>query len=68
MVKKGVNIPNILTVIRLILGPFIFVSIFLYQPYITVLLFLIGVTTDFLDGYIARKYKLITKFGKNIIA
>lgn len=60
-------IPNILTVIRLIIIP-IFISVFFSsipnKNNIALALFLFANFTDFLDGYIARKYNLITDLGK----
>lgn len=60
------NIPNILTTFRLILIPvfiFIFFSLSSNSLFYSVLIFLLAGVTDFLDGYLARKYKLITKIG-----
>lgn len=58
------NIPNLLTLLRLIIVPF--VGYFLYfENYIpATILFAFGGFTDILDGYIARKYNLVTKWGK----
>lgn len=62
------NIPNILTVIRFCLIP-VFVYVF-YNPDIHnnvlwgIVVFIVAGATDLLDGYIARKYNLITKWGK----
>lgn len=58
------NIPNFLTLLRLIIVPFL--GYFLYfECYIpAIILFAFGGFTDILDGYIARKYNLITKWGK----
>lgn len=58
------NIPNILTIIRFLLIPIF--AIFLYEEYylISSILFTIAGITDVLDGYIARKYNIITNFGK----
>jgi cardiolipin synthase len=60
------NIPNILTLFRLFLIPIFillfFSNIFNYLFY-SVLIFLVAGITDILDGYIARKYSLITKLG-----
>ncbi len=58
------NIPNILTLIRFIIIPVF--GYFLYNgAYETaVYLFLLGGVTDILDGYIARKFNMITSFGK----
>ena len=57
-------IPNYLTVIRFILVPIIF-SLIISEKYIwAALFFFIANLTDFLDGYIARKYNLISDFGK----
>ena len=63
------NLPNKLTVMRMILIPF-FVFFMLapyfegYGNYIAVAIFIIASLTDMLDGKIARKYNLVTNFGK----
>lgn len=60
------NIPNLLTLFRLILIPcFIFVFFSQSQNSLlhSILIFLLAGFTDFLDGYIARKYKIVTKVG-----
>lgn len=60
------NVPNILTISRFILIPFIVLSI-VFDRYVLCLIFLIlSGLTDILDGHIARKYNLITDFGKLI--
>ena len=62
------NLPNKLTVLRLILVP-IFVVIMmvsnaLWASAVGLALFIIASLTDMLDGKIARKYNLVTDFGK----
>ncbi len=58
------NVPNILTVLRLMLIP-VFAYFLGTQHYLTaMLLFTAGGLTDVLDGYIARKYNLVTSWGK----
>ena len=64
------NLPNKLTVLRVILVPF-FVFFLLgadwigsFSPYIALIIFIVASLTDMLDGKIARKYNLITNFGK----
>ena len=63
------NLPNKLTVCRVILIPF-FVFFLLFDPnsvpfkWIALGIFIIASLTDMLDGKIARKYNLITDFGK----
>ena len=63
------NLPNKLTIFRIILIPF-FVFFLLapyfegYGNYIAVAIFIVASITDFLDGKIARKYNLVTNFGK----
>ena len=63
------NLPNTLTLFRVILIPF-FVFFLLtsmfggYSDYIAVAIFVVASITDFLDGKIARKYNLVTNFGK----
>ena len=63
---KKENIPNILTLIRFILIPFIYTSV-LSKHYLTALIiFTVSALTDVLDGYIARKFNYITDIGKLI--
>lgn len=59
-------IPNIITMIRLLTTIPLFLIIIKYgvNSIFPFILFLLIVLTDFLDGYIARKYHMITKFGK----
>ena len=60
------HIPNILTIFRFILIPFIIVNL-IYNNYIAAfVIFTISGLTDILDGFIARKYNFITNFGKLI--
>ena len=62
--NKIFTVPNILTLIRIILSP-IFAVLYLQKSYIyaTVILVLSGLT-DVLDGIIARRFNLITTLGK----
>ncbi len=70
--QKGMNLPNKLTVLRIILVPIFIVIMMLpasvLHPTISgivgVSLFIIASLTDMLDGKIARKYGLVTDFGK----
>jgi len=58
------NIPNILTIIRFLLVP-VFAYKYIAQGdvvWATIILVLSGFT-DVLDGYIARKYNMVTKWG-----
>ena len=63
------NLPNKLTVVRMVLVPFFVASLLLSGSnealkWVALVLFVVASLTDFLDGYIARKYNLITNFGK----
>ena len=63
------NLPNKLTLLRVIMIPF-FVFFMLtpyfegYSNYIAVAIFILASFTDFLDGYLARRDGLVTNFGK----
>lgn len=60
------NLPNTLTLFRLFLIPVFILTFFSEIPnsfVYSVIIFLIAGVTDVLDGFIARKYNLITKWG-----
>jgi CDP-diacylglycerol--glycerol-3-phosphate 3-phosphatidyltransferase len=62
-----VNLPNTLTIIRIILVPIFMFVLLVKVPYgqlFAAVIFIIAASTDGLDGYIARKRKQITNFGK----
>jgi CDP-diacylglycerol--glycerol-3-phosphate 3-phosphatidyltransferase len=60
------NLPNAITLLRIFLVP-IFVIFLLvkipYGNYLAALVFIIASLTDSLDGYLARKWKQVTKLG-----
>lgn len=60
------TIPNILSIIRIILSP-VFLMFFLkdnpFSKRISLVIFFVAVLTDWYDGWHARKYKSITNFG-----
>lgn len=62
------NLPNKLTILRVLLIPVFLLVLFLApEPtnrYIAVVIFIVASATDFLDGYLARKLSLVSNFGK----
>src|SRR5574344_3097941 len=63
------NLPNKLTLFRVCMIPFfvLFMLVNIFggpDKYIAVTIFIIASLTDMLDGKIARKYNLVTNFGK----
>lgn len=72
MKKSSLNLPNTLSLIRVLLVP-VFVATLLFMRNINILgcivptvIYIITGLTDMLDGKIARKYNLVTDFGKFI--
>lgn len=61
------NIPNILTVLRLIAAPGVAIMFLYFQrpwaDWFALVLFVLAAITDFLDGYLARLWKQESKFG-----
>ena len=61
------NIPIFLTILRVILIPFFVLAFYLpipSAPFITTLIFFIAGVTDWFDGYLARKWNVVSNFGK----
>ena len=58
------NVPNALTIARFIFIPFILTSLINDNYVLTFILLTLSALTDVLDGYIARKFDLISNFGK----
>lgn len=62
------NLANKLTVLRVLMIPLFLVVLYVLEDplnrYIGVAIFILASLTDLLDGQIARKYNLITDFGK----
>ena len=58
------NLPNFLTIIRLLLVPIMAYFLISRDFTLAILFYVLASVTDILDGYIARKYNLITDLGK----
>lgn len=65
---KKENIPNALTVGRILIIPVFILLLTLWQgpmsQMIAALIFALASLTDYLDGYLARKWKVVSNFGK----
>src|SRR5580704_14980793 len=65
VVERSLNVPNAITFARLVLSFVLFALIQIGNAWIwTAGLFVFSVATDVLDGYIARRYHLITQLGR----
>ena len=68
------NIPNTITMIRLVMTVFVFVLLELHAgaaagasmtlPWVAFTLFMVAAVSDFLDGYLARKWNMVSAFGR----
>ena len=64
---RGLNLPNIITVLRIAACPVIFVLALSVNPtagFAAFVLFIIAAVTDLWDGYLARKNQQVTDIGK----
>lgn len=64
--NKVYSFPNLLTISRLILIPVLIIVFYLpwaWSNYIAAAIFLLASLTDWLDGYLARKWQQVTLFG-----
>jgi CDP-diacylglycerol---glycerol-3-phosphate 3-phosphatidyltransferase len=60
------NLPNILSISRLIATAAVFILVLINQPWaflVATLLFFLASITDLLDGYLARRLKVVSSFG-----
>ena len=63
--RNALNVPNLITITRLLLSLVLFALIYAEKFWITAtVLFVVAASTDVVDGYIARKYGLITALGR----
>ncbi len=66
---SNLNVPNALTVLRIVMVP-VFLVVLFNNPddfgwrLVATAVFVVAILTDLADGYIARKYNLVTDFGK----
>ncbi len=62
-----VNLPNMITLLRVGIIPVLFFLLFDPDPFwslVIAILFIIAALTDLLDGYVARRYHIVTNMGK----
>ncbi|GCE17940.1 hypothetical protein KDK_17400 [Dictyobacter kobayashii] len=60
------NLPNILSISRLIATLIVFILVLVNQPWaflVATVLFFLASVTDYLDGYLARRFKLFPHWG-----
>ncbi len=65
--RAAANVPNLLSLFRILLVPLLVVVLltkFDGKEFVGLGLFLLASLTDFLDGFIARRHKLVTRLGK----
>ncbi len=65
--KIEMNAPNMITIFRLVCIPIYLVILYINAPWSNIVswvVFAIASFSDFFDGYLARKYNLVTDFGK----
>lgn len=63
--RKSLNVPNCITLARLVLAVVLFAMISLGSSWIAAaVMFVVAAATDALDGFIARKYGLVTTLGR----
>ncbi|MCC9607833.1 CDP-diacylglycerol--glycerol-3-phosphate 3-phosphatidyltransferase [Blastopirellula sp. JC732] len=61
---KIVNVPNVITMIRFVLSIAVFVLLSLEQFIAANVVFILAASTDWMDGYWARKYNEVTQVGR----
>lgn len=65
--KKKINLPNKLTILRMVMTPFLvffMLTDYKFSPLLSFIIFAAASITDFIDGKVARSRNLVTDFGK----
>lgn len=63
--NKVITIPNVLSIFRILLIPAILVSYFTFEnKWIAAIFLIVSAITDVLDGFIARKFNMISHVGR----
>ncbi|GER87141.1 CDP-diacylglycerol--glycerol-3-phosphate 3-phosphatidyltransferase [Dictyobacter vulcani] len=60
------NLPNILSISRLVATVVVFILVLVNQPWaflLATIIFFLGSVTDYLDGYLARRFKVVSSLG-----
>ena len=60
------NLPNVLTLLRIVLIPFFIIAYYWPTPFagwVSAVIFALAAITDWLDGYLARKWQQESSFG-----
>lgn len=58
------NVPNAITMVRFGLSVLVFALLSLQLPWAALVVFTVAASTDWMDGYWARKYNQVTQFGR----
>jgi CDP-diacylglycerol--glycerol-3-phosphate 3-phosphatidyltransferase len=64
--ERMINLPNTLTILRIILVPLLFLLLYKNQRIAFFIIYALAGSTDFFDGLLARKLNQMTHFGKTL--
>ena len=64
MIAFQFNLPNCLTIARILLIPVFVVLVIFDLHVLSAVIFVVAAITDYLDGYLARKFEQVSDFGK----
>jgi CDP-diacylglycerol--glycerol-3-phosphate 3-phosphatidyltransferase len=62
--RRMLNVPNVLTLARLVLSIVVFVLVPLGHYFSALLVFIVAASTDWVDGYWARRFNQVTQLGR----
>jgi cardiolipin synthase len=62
--SRILTVPNVLSVCRLLLVPFFLYFLIVGDYFVALVILVVSSATDFLDGYIARRFNLVSRLGQ----